>query len=287
MKALVLSLLAVGVSLSVLQGVTAAAQNCLVDPAARKSCGSIFGVNNEACLAAGCCWARSPLSSSAEPDVSEAELSVTPWCFQGSESLDVGYALDTASLAQTEFGITGQLTRNLPTNPVYGDDISTLSFELFYETQSRVRVRITDAVNARWEIPQTVIERPQGEQISMDQSDMSVSIVSANPFSFEIKRKSDGITLFKSSEQLVFKDQYIELTSEFANVQNSSLRVSTFGIGENTRTHLRQHANNSFTLWAADVMALKKNANLYSSYPYYLQKIGDGGNTHGVLMMNR
>jgi alpha-glucosidase len=252
----------------------AGSPNCLVETKYRKDCGDTGagGVNNERCLSAGCCWSRSP------------DLN-TSWCYQAADSFDVGYFVDAPSLLETDNSITATLKRKLPTTTVFGDDINTLSFQLHYETPSRMRVRITDGENQRWEIPQSVVSRPTDDRVSSKQSDFSVSI-QHDPFSIEVKRKSDGMLLFKSAEQLVFKNQYIELTAEFANQLNSDLRVSTYGIGENARTNHKLTTNNTFTLWAADVPSMWKNFNLYSSYPFYLQKIDGAINTHGVLMMN-
>ena len=239
------------------------ARNCLVETTSRKACGSGQMTTNSECLASGCCWARDE-----DRDVS--------WCFQSSEFQDNGYAL--VSIRPTANGYTGLLARNLPSNSVYGDDIPYLSLDVYYESDVTLRVKITDANRTRWEIPQSIIPRSDPD-IAPTSVDMTISFAS-NPFSFEVKRKSDGVVIFKSADQLMFKDQYIEISSVF----DSSL--STFGLGESTRTNHKLRINETYTLWAADVMALKKHANLYGSYPFYIQKARNGP-THGALLMNR
>ena len=239
------------------------AQNCLVETASRKECGSGLITSNSQCLANGCCWAR------------DDDRNI-PWCFHGSDTKDTGYSL--VSINPTMNGYSGILTKNQPGNSVYGPDIQYLTLDVYFENDATLRVKITDANRTRWEIPQSIIPRAE-PAIAPTTVDTSISFVE-NPFSFEVKRKSDGAVLFKSADQLVFKDQYIELSSMY------DASLSTFGLGESTRTNHKLRTNETYTLWAADVMALMKHSNLYGSYPFYVQKASHGP-THGALLMNR
>lgn len=38
----------------------------------------------------------------------------------------------------------------------YGNDISTIKFDIFFEDANRVRIRILDANNARWQVPNII-----------------------------------------------------------------------------------------------------------------------------------
>eukprot|EP01034_Spumella_vulgaris_P029295 gene29295-36320_t len=76
----------------------------------------------------------------------------------------------------------------------------------------------------------------------------------------------------------VFKDQYIELTSEIAE------NAKTFGLGESTRTNHALQSGKTYTGWAVDQPAMSLNTNLYSSLPFYVQMVD--GNAHGVMLFN-
>lgn len=96
------------------------------------------------------------------------------------------------------------------------------------ETDSRLRVRITDADHRRWEVPQDVVPRPalgpqpkdfllnspgnpsmpSNSTMSSASSDLAFTI-HASPFRFTVSRRSTGDTLFDTSANLVFKDRYV------------------------------------------------------------------------------
>ena len=99
-----------------------------------------------------------------------------------------------------------------------------------------------------------------------------------SPFTFTVTRKSDKAVLFTSAEDLVFKDQYIQISSQVIS------ETKTFGLGESTRLEHALISDRTYTLWAADIGAQNFNVNLYGSYPFYLQLLN--GNAHGALLMN-
>lgn len=62
--------------------------------------------------------------------------------------------------------------------------------------------------------------------------------------------------------------------------------ASLFGLGESTRSDgLKLKNGRSYTLFTSDVGAILFNADLYGSYPFYLD-VREGGLAHGVLLMN-
>jgi alpha-glucosidase len=98
------------------------------------------------------------------------------------------------------------------------------------ETDTRLRVRITDADHPRWEVPQDVIPRPappedfyldaphpesaasssppRARVLSAAGSDL-VFTIHASPFRFTVSRRSTGDILFDTSAALVFKDRSV------------------------------------------------------------------------------
>jgi hypothetical protein len=70
------------------------------------------------------------------------------------------------------------------------NDILKLTVDLIYETQQRLRIRIYDPVNKRYEVP---LEVPMVEK-KADMTDYDV-VVQTKPFSILVTRKSTGVTL--------------------------------------------------------------------------------------------
>ncbi|GAB4840286.1 NAD(P)H-dependent D-xylose reductase (XR) [Ancistrocladus abbreviatus] len=128
---------------------------------------------------------------------------------------------------------------------------------------------------------------------------LSVSKISGNelifsctvdPFSFSVKRKSNGQTLFNTSSDdsdpynnLVFKDQYLEISTKLPT------DASLYGLGENTRPHgIKLYPNDPYTLWTTDASAINLNTDLYGSHPVYmdLSNVVGQPSAHAVLLLN-
>ncbi|CAL5210061.1 unnamed protein product [Lathyrus oleraceus] len=190
-------------------------------------------------------------------------------------------------------------------NNIYGPDIPLLRFYVKHETENRLRVHIMDAKNKRWEVPYNLLPREQPPPLKQNikrlkkKKPLSVSEYSSSelvfsytsdPFSFAVKRKSNGDTLFDSNSNnsdsfgpMVFKDQYLEISTKLP--KNASL----YGFGENTQPHgIKLYPNDPYTLYTTDVSAISLNTDLYGSHPVYMDLRNEGGKpyTHGVLLLN-
>ncbi|XP_060214863.1 alpha-xylosidase 1-like isoform X2 [Lycium barbarum] len=112
----------------------------------------------------------------------------------------------------------------------------------------------------------------------------------SDPFSFSVKRKSNGQTLFNSScedsdpyNSLVFKDQYLEVSTKLPK------DASLYGLGENTQPHgIKIYPNDPYTLYTTDQSAINLNMDLYGSHPMYmdLRNVKGEAYAHAVLLMN-
>nr|XP_043630847.1 alpha-xylosidase 1-like [Erigeron canadensis] len=227
-------------------------------------------------------------------NVSCAKSSTTP--VAPPTKIGNGYRL--VSLQESsDGGLVGHLEVNQKNN-VYGPDIPLLQLYIKHETDERLRVHISDAQQQRWEVPYNLLPRDQPPPLSQPihgspQNPITVSEYSAgeltfsyisNPFSFAIKRKSNGDTLFNSNyNALVFKDQYLEISTHLP--KNASL----YGLGENSQPHgIKLYPNDPYTLWTTDQSAINLNMDLYGSHPVYMDLRNDGekANAHGVLLLN-
>ncbi|KAI3768040.1 hypothetical protein L2E82_18471 [Cichorium intybus] len=224
------------------------------------------------------------------------------------EAIGYGY-----SLRSVGFGLSGKsLVADLQLNKkssLFGPDIEELRLFASFETEDLLRVRIIDAKHQRWEIPTHVLPRqpptfdfpPKSNQhipteliLSDPTSDLILTLHNTTTgtttqFGFTIARRSTGDILFDTSGTvLVFKDQYLELTSSLP-----PNRSSIYGLGEHTKRSFKLTHNQTLTLWNADIASAYPDLNLYGSHPYYMDvrsPDSDGkvvaGTAHGVLLLN-
>ncbi|XP_011620789.1 probable alpha-glucosidase Os06g0675700 [Amborella trichopoda] len=229
------------------------------------------------------------------------------WCSSSSEPIGYGYTLKCINQSRDGKSMSGELSL-INNSSVYGPDVHNLILQVNFETPERLRVRITDADHARWEIPASIIPRPpphspeviklppnypsQIPNLSPPDSDLEFTVLSNHPFAFTISRRSSNETLFNISPSepnsrtgIVFKDQYLEISSQIPT--NAAL----YGLGEHTKDTLRLVPNDAFTMWNADIGTFNLNLNLYGSHPFYMDvrfpATGkDSPMAHGVLLMN-
>ncbi|KAG8385162.1 hypothetical protein BUALT_Bualt03G0013100 [Buddleja alternifolia] len=224
------------------------------------------------------------------------------------EIIGYGYSLRSVSADPSGKSLTAYL-HLIKHSSVYGPDIPQLSFTASLETKDRLRIRITDANNPRWEIPNDIIPRqphnplhrslPETHRspphhhhtpplLSHPSSDFIFTFQNTTPFGFTVTRRSSSDTLFNTtpahhnpSSYLIFKDQYLQLSSSLPP-HTSNL----YGIGEHTKSSFRLQHNQTLTLWNADIGSANTDVNLYGSHPFYMDVRSPKGITHGVLLLN-
>lgn len=165
-------------------------------------------------------------------------------------------------------------------------------------------MKITDADQPRWEVPDEIIPRETDSSLpehslhaslqaaaqlpyslSIPDSDLIFTLNSNTPFTFTITRHSasgNNQTLFDTTHPgIVFKDQYLEISSSLPGNNGSSL----YGLGEHTKRQFKLNAGDTYTLWNSDIAAASVDQPLYGSHPFYLD-VRPGGIAHGVLLLN-
>ncbi|OMO49671.1 Glycoside hydrolase, family 31 [Corchorus olitorius] len=200
--------------------------------------------------------------------------------------------------------------RLIKNSTILGPDIQNLNLIASIEAEDFVRIRITDSDKERWEVPQEIVPRKsysktqtqnhrptsvETQVLFHPSSDVVFTIFNTTPFGFTVSRRSSGDILFDTSPEaskadtiLVFKDQYIQLSSSLPKD-----RSSLYGLGEHTKSSFKLRANDSFTLWNADIGSANPNVNLYGSHPFYMDvRVGTNytgektGSSHGVLLLS-
>ncbi|KAJ7209873.1 glycosyl hydrolases family 31-domain-containing protein [Mycena haematopus] len=226
-----------------------------------------------------------------------------------------GYSLHSL-LETSDGGLTAKLELAGPACNAFGVDVVNLTIEVNYETETRLHVNIYDTTKSQFTIPETVIAKPQvstSDDIA-SKSDLVFNYES-KPFAFWITRcsASDAAPLFNTrvaslpktpippvmgndpstaldSFQLVFENQYIQLTSALplgANIYGLGEVISSSGIRRDVGTD--GGIGTIQTNWARDIQD-PINQNMYGVHPIYMEHRLDSvtgiAQSHGVFLFN-
>ncbi|KAI3641242.1 hypothetical protein MIR68_000714 [Amoeboaphelidium protococcarum] len=250
---------------------------CNVQPHQRSDCGYL-GTTKEECERNGCCW--SPVYSQA----------MAPWCFHKAQSGSCkGYRVANVEkkLVDSHLKIEADLTL-IRECGMFDRDIRNLKLQVWYETDTRVHFKITDADSQRFEVPEYLFKRPLPSKFTVDEEEAAYKVEVVNdPFSIKVVRKSDQVVLFDTAvpandqntviNPLIYEDKYLELSTQVP--ENAHI----FGLGEVVHSFRRDNLNTRQTLWARDA-ATPVDQNIYGSHPFYMEV--RGGKAHGVFLLN-
>ncbi|XP_038050832.1 sucrase-isomaltase, intestinal-like [Patiria miniata] len=217
-------------------------------------------VNSTLCEKRGCSW-RS------------ASLAGAPQCFYPD---NYGYQISEQPTG-TNLGWEARLTRLEGIPSRYGADINTLKVEVEFQTDYRLHFKISDADNARFEVPSDAVNIPR--PTSKASNPMYEVTYTQNPFSIKVKRKSTGVTVFDSSVGgFTFEDQFLQISTKLPSKY-------VYGFGEhNHRRFLHDMDYKTWTMFTRDVAPVDE-WNLYGHHPYHMC-VEDRENAHSILFLN-
>ncbi|OTB04024.1 glycoside hydrolase family 31 protein [Hypoxylon sp. CI-4A] len=183
-----------------------------------------------------------------------------------------------SNVVKSASGLTADLKLAGEACNVYGTDLDDLVLQVSYDTETRLHVKIQDAANNVYQIPESVLPRPESQDFDEAQSALKFDYTES-PFSFNVSRSDTGEVLFDTSAaSLVFESQYLRLRTKLP--ENPSL----YGLGEHSDPFMLNTTDYIRTFWSQDAYSVPEGANLYGNHPVYYEHRETG--THGVFFVN-
>ncbi|KAF2170443.1 glycoside hydrolase family 31 protein [Zasmidium cellare ATCC 36951] len=160
----------------------------------------------------------------------------------------------------------------------YSDDLPNLRLLVEYQAQQRLHVKIYDADERVYQVPEAVLYRPGNATVEEADSDLYFRLVE-DPFEFAVVRNATGEVLFDTTGQaLVFESQYIRLRTSLPTDPN------IYGLGENSDPLRLPTTGYSHPFWNVGPSFLPAG-NLYGTFKAYYDHRGANG-THAVYHLN-
>ncbi|ESO98986.1 hypothetical protein LOTGIDRAFT_231303 [Lottia gigantea] len=222
------------------------------------------GANETRCEERGCIW-REQKGASA------------PWCIYPEGH---GYLLK-GEMVESDQDLTGELTR-IDTPRIYrGDIYDTLVVSIEYQTESRLRIKISPKGIKRYEVPKEALDIiSPSTPPTADQQLYEVSVIKGPPqFGIKVMRKNSNVTVFSSDVPgLTFTDQFLQITTR---LPSSNL----YGFGEHNHRRFQHDMNwKTWSMFTRDI-GVGGPENLYGVHPVYMNLENDGKATM-VLLKN-
>ncbi|KAL1304389.1 hypothetical protein AAFC00_003389 [Neodothiora populina] len=159
----------------------------------------------------------------------------------------------------------------------YGTDVTNLKLLVEYQTVKRLHVKIYDADEQVYQVPEDVVPSPPTGEV--DDGDLVFSLIES-PFSFAVSRAASGELLFNTSgSSLIFESQYLRLRTSLPEAPH------LYGLGEHTDPFMLNTTDYTRTLWSRDAYTIPTGTNLYGNHPVYFDHRGASG-THAVFLRN-
>ncbi|XP_020844721.1 sucrase-isomaltase, intestinal [Phascolarctos cinereus] len=211
------------------------------------------------CAQRGCCW--SPLSST-----------TIPWCVFGDNH---GY--NVAERQTSNAGMQFRLSR-ISSPTIFGNDINNVLLTTESQTASRLRFKITDPNNQRYEVPHQYVT--EFTQPAATDTKYNVEVTD-NPFSIKVIRKSNNRVLFDTSVgPLVYSDQYLQISTKLPSSY-------FYGIGEHMHKRFRHDTYwKNWPIFTRDELPGDNNHNLYGQHTLFTCIEDNTGLSFGVFLMN-
>lgn len=239
-------------------------------------------VDEHMCQDRGCCWAITNVRTMNDKDgpaAREHYRDPVPKCIL---PLNSGYRI--AGPEQSLFGGYELPLQRISSPSRYGDDIAHLKVRVHMQTPYRLRIKIYDPSEERYEVPDPVIpvEMDLGSPL-IHEGEIQMYATSyglgSDPFSFQVRRTKTGTVIFDTGVgALLFSNQFLQLSARLP-----SDRV--YGLGEHVRDRFQHDVGwRTWSIFNRDTFP-EDHSNLYGSHPMYMC-IEKDNHAHAVLLLN-
>lgn len=255
-------------------GLIISAQQCVAQicssttNATKFDCYPGYNATQDECEARGCCWDPIPdqyITGPHRPDFPQSRYPIhvgIPACYYPSDFPGYHYV----NTSTTNYGYVAYLKRDQPSP--YPKDIGNVRIDVYLETKYRLRIKISDADNVRYEVPIPQVP-PAGEAVL----DTDYNFAFKSDVGFSISRKDTGEVLFDASVgSFMFSDQFIQLS---ALLPTDHL----YGLGQHNDNFSRSFDWQLIPLFASLLYPD------YGSHPFYLS-MEKSHQSHGVFLFN-
>lgn len=213
----------------------------------------------EICEAKGCFWCSTTVAN-------------VPWCFYPADG-PYGYIMK-GSPQKTALGWRLTLNKR-DTISLFGNDISPVVMDIEFHTEDRLRFKIYDPNNKRFEVPLSI---EPSSNLSVDPK-YDIEFVDNPVLQFRVIRKSTRTVLWETTlGSLIFSNQYIQIMTSVPS-------TSIYGFGEHEHPSFKHNMNFvRYGMYSRD-QSPAAFSNLYGVHPFYMC-IENDFNAHGVLLLN-
>lgn len=158
----------------------------------------------------------------------------------------------------------------------YGSDIAQIRLDIEYHTESRLRVKIYDPNNSRYEVPMFPAIPSPPSRAPNPLYDITFS--NTPSFNFKVTRQSSGVVLFDTSiGGLQFADQFLQIAARLAS-------SNIFGFGETMHQSFKHNLNwKTYGMFGRDEPVAETN--LYGTHPFFTN-LDPNGEMFGTLILN-
>ena len=186
---------------------------------------------------------------------------------------------EASAVDRSDAGVRATLTLASEGAASLGQDAKRVAFHAAFESPTRLRVKMSDDAQERFEVPRSAVPRFDARDAKSKAPPLYDLDVTPAPFAFAVKRRAGGAALFDTADStVVYKDQLLSISTQLPT------NHAIFGLGESTRDSIRLKPNTTHTLWNVDCACFINNTNLYGSHPFYVDVRSDGS-AHGVLVL--
>ncbi|XP_045686065.1 maltase-glucoamylase, intestinal-like isoform X3 [Phyllostomus hastatus] len=236
-----------------------AACSAIVPIQKRVDCHPQPGASREICEAKGCVWCSTTIAN-------------VPWCFYPEDGPH-GYTMkDVPQRTAQGWRLTLNKRGGIS---LFGNDISPIVMDVEFHTEDRLRFKIYDPNNKRFEVPLN-IESSSNVPV---EPNYDVEFVNDTVLQFRVIRKKTRAVLWETTlGGLIFSDQYMQMMTSVPS-------TSIYGFGEHEHPSFKHDMNYvRYGMFSRD-QSPGAFSNLYGVHPFYMC-IEKDFNAHGVLLLN-